>query len=311
MDVILQNLLGITLIIFMVGNLLEVGLKLQFGEALVAIRNVEFVFLGLLWAFVLCPALAVLLTRIIPLSEPYAVGLIFLGMAPCAPFLPLVAEKAGGDLASIAAFSLLAYIGTVLFMPIATPLLVPGFEADAWMIAKPLLLYIIAPLVIGILIRSQAEVFAGRAHPLVKKITGVDTLIMLLLVLWIYADEFLNAVGTYAIGGQFLFYLIVAAAAYASAFRLPHPQRSVLALGLCTRNIGAAIAPLLAAPGTDPRALAMVTLAVPLSVLCAFLVSRSLARLSAPGGESVAQSATTGRVHGSWSSKDKQSGLFP
>lgn len=310
MDLILQNLLSITLVIFMAGNLLEVGLKLQLSEALAAIRNIEFVFLGLLWAFVLCPALAVLFTRIIPLSEPYAIGLIFLGMAPCAPFLPMVAEKAGGDLASIAAFSLLAYIGTVLFMPIATPLLVPGFQADAWTIAKPLLLFIVVPLVIGILIRSRAQVFAERAHPVVKKITSVDTLIMLLLVLWIYAGEFFNAVGTYAIGGQFLFYLIVAAGAYASAFRLPHPQRSVLALGLCTRNIGAAIAPLLASPGIDPRALAMVTLAVPLTVLCAFLVARSLARLSARGGESVGQAATKGRVYDTWSRKDKKHGLF-
>jgi BASS family bile acid:Na+ symporter len=288
MDSILQSLLGVTLIIFMVGSLLEVGLKLKLKEALGAIRNLRFLFLSVLLAFVLCPSLAVLLTRIIPLSEPYALGMIFLGMTPCAPFFPAMAEKAGGDLAYVAAFVLLAAVGTVIFMPVATPLIAQGFKADAWTIAKPLLLYVTAPLALGVLIRSQVGAFADRAHPVVKKVTVIDTLIMLALVLWIYGAEFLRAVGTYAIGTQLLFYTIVTAAAYGSAFRLPHSQRSVLTLGICTRNIGAAFAPLIAVSGTDQRAVVMVALAVPLTVVYAALIARGLTHLVAMGDESVA-----------------------
>jgi BASS family bile acid:Na+ symporter len=154
------------------------------------------------------------------------------------------------------------------------------------MIAKPLMLYITAPLLIGVLTRSQIETFADKAHPVVKKVTAIDTLTMLALVLWIYGAEFLRAVGTYAIATQLLFYTIVAAAAYGSAFRLPHPEKSVLALGVCTRNIGAAFAPLIAVPGTDQRAVAMVALAVPLTVLSAALIARGLAHLAATGDES-------------------------
>ena len=198
MDSIARSLLGITLIIFMVGSLLEVGLRLRPREAFGAIRNPAFVSLSTLWGFVLCPALAVALTRIIPLSEPYALGMIFLGMTPCAPFFPAMAEKAGGDLAYTAAFLIVAVAGTVIFMPVATPLLLPGFEANPWTIAKPLVLYIAIP----------------------------------------------------------------------------------LALGICTRNIGAAFAPLIAVPDTEPEAIAMVALAVPLTVLFAALIARGLARLA-------------------------------
>src|SRR5437763_3417497 len=87
-----QMLLGVTLVMFMVGSLFEVGLRLNVTEAFAAIRNVRFVCLSILWAFFLCPALAVLLTRIIPLTEPYATGLILLSMTPCAPFFPTVAQ---------------------------------------------------------------------------------------------------------------------------------------------------------------------------------------------------------------------------
>jgi bile acid:Na+ symporter, BASS family len=95
MDVILQKALVITLIIFMVGSLLEVGLKLNLREARSALTDVRFLILSIFWSFIFCPAFAFLLTKIIPLAEPYAIGLLFLGMAPCAPFLPMVLQKAG------------------------------------------------------------------------------------------------------------------------------------------------------------------------------------------------------------------------
>jgi BASS family bile acid:Na+ symporter len=284
MAAILQNLLGITLVAFMVGSLLEVGLKLRIREAIAALHNVQFVTLSLLWSFALCPMLALLLSRVIPLSEPYAIGLVLLGMTPCAPFFPMFAEKAGGDFGYIAAFMMLAVIGTIIFMPVATPILLPGFEADIWSIARPLLLYIAAPLVAGLLIRMVREVFADRVYPLVGKVTGIVTIVMLALVLLIYGKEFLAAIGTFAIGVQVLFYALAAGCSYVLGFGLPHGQRSVLALGVCTRNIGAAFAPVVAVPGLDRRVIVMITLAAPLTLGCAALAAWLLGRGAANSG---------------------------
>ncbi len=287
MDTILQNLLGITLVFFMVGSLLEVGLKLRIREAIAALHNVQFVTLSLVWAFGLCPVLALLLSRIVPLSEPYAIGLILLGMTPCAPFFPTFAEKAHADFGYVAAFVILAAVGTVIFMPIATPILLPGFKADAWTIARPLVLYIALPLAVGLLVRIGREALADRVHPLVRKVTVIVTLLMLALVLWIYGAEFLQAVGTFAIGTQLLFYLMVAGCSYVLAYGLPHSQRCVIALGICTRNIGAAFAPVIAVPGLDKRVVVMVALAVPITLGCAALVARVLARYTAKSSGSV------------------------
>ena len=55
--------LKISLVIFMVGNLLDMGLRLKLNEALAGLRNVRFVLYSLVWGFVLLPALAVLLTK--------------------------------------------------------------------------------------------------------------------------------------------------------------------------------------------------------------------------------------------------------
>src|SRR5512136_3005326 len=150
---VLDKILNITIVIFMVGNLLEVGLRLQVAEALAALRNVRFVVTSLLWCFVLGPALAVLLTKIIPLAGPYALGLVLLGMAPCSPAIAVMRKKSGGSLAYMSAFMLMAYAGTVVLMPFLVPWLAKGFTADPMTIAKPLLLFIAMPMVIGVAIR--------------------------------------------------------------------------------------------------------------------------------------------------------------
>ncbi|WON74339.1 hypothetical protein [Nitrosospira sp. Is2] len=46
------------------------GLRLNFQEALGALRNVRFALLSVLCGFVLCPALAYLLTKVIPIGIP-------------------------------------------------------------------------------------------------------------------------------------------------------------------------------------------------------------------------------------------------
>src|SRR5512147_2601115 len=158
----LQTLMNVTIVIFMVGNLLEVGLRLNVAEALAALRNVRFVVTSLLWCFVLGPALAVLLTKIIPLTEAYALGLVLLGMAPCSPAIPVMMRKSGGSLAYMSAFMLVAYAGTVVLMPFMVPWLAKGFTADPWTIAKPLVSFIVIPLIIGAAIRRAAEKFADK-----------------------------------------------------------------------------------------------------------------------------------------------------
>ncbi|MCG6860749.1 MAG: hypothetical protein LJE70_05655 [Chromatiaceae bacterium] len=51
--------------------------------------------------------------------------------------------------------------------------------------------------------------------------------------------------------------------------RLPQEQQSVLALGVCTRNLGAAFAPLYSVATIDERAIVTVALGVPLQTICA------------------------------------------
>ena len=173
-------------------------------------------------------------------------------------FLPMMVEKARGDLAYAASLMLLASVVTVVYMPLAVPVMVKGFTADAWTIAKPLLLFLMVPLAIGIVIQRASESVTARLEPIVKKTTGINTILMLALCVVVYGKDFISAVGSYAFGTQILFFLVATAATYGLSFGLPQAQKSVLALGMSTRNLGAAFAPLFAVADIDQRAIVMV-----------------------------------------------------
>jgi len=287
---LLEKLLGGTLAVFMAGSLLEMGLKLDLKRAGLALRDVRFIATALLWSFVIGPALAMVMARGLPLAEPYALGLILLGLAPCAPFVPLLSEKAGADLNYVAAYLLLASVGTMIILPIMIPIVAPELTADSWMIARPLLLFIALPLAIGICVRLIARPFADKSHPIVKKVTSFDIILMLGIVLVLYWREFLSAVGSYAIGAQILYYCLLAGAAYGLGFGLSHEKRSALVLGLCTRNVGAAVAPLLSISSSDRRATVMCVMAVFITLLIGVGVAHLLGRRN-PAGKSAHSAA--------------------
>jgi len=171
-------------------------------------------------------------------------------------------DRARGDLGYTAAFMLLASVVTVFYMPVAVPILVKGLEASVWTIAKPLVMFLLVPLAIGLAIQGRKAALAAKLHPAVKKLTGVDTLLMLALCIVVYGKEFLELVGSDAIGAQIAFFAAATTLPYLLSFGLARPQRVVLSLGMATRNLGAAFAPLFAIPGIDQRAIVMVAFGV-------------------------------------------------
>ena len=280
----LHHLLNVTLALFMAGNMLDMGLRLDARKALRDLRDLRFLAASLTWGFVVLPALAWGLAHLLPLQHPYATGLVLLGMAPCAPFLPPMVDRARGDLGYTAAFMLLAVVVTVIYMPLAVPWLMPDLSADAWTIAKPLLLFLLLPLALGLWLRRRSLERAQRLHPVVKKLTNLDTLLMLVLCVVVYGEGFLALLGSYAIGAQLLFFGAATVLPYLVGFGLPRAQRIVLSLGLATRNLGAAFAPLLAIPGADQRSVVVVALGVLMQAAFSFGAATFYARRSAAAG---------------------------
>lgn len=271
-----QLALTSSLIIFMVGSLSAMGLQLRIADALVPLRNLRFVLTTLLASFAMGPALGYLVVLVVPMERPYAVGLLLLSMAPAAPFLPLVARKANGNLAATAGLMLLASVGTILVMPFGVPLVAPGLSASLWSVARPLILLVLLPLALGIAIKSVWPARADQIYLYVNGITSIVTILFLVLVFILNFKSFIGSVGSHALMAQLLYVPALAFAAYLSTAGMPDSTRSVMSLGMCTRNIGAGVA--IVGPHGDQRIMVMLVIATLVTVLFSFAAAPWFAR---------------------------------
>ena len=269
-----QDIVSIVAILYCIANLGSMGLELSLDKALASLRSVRLITLCLVWSWIIGPAAAVAVTRILPLTEAHAIGMIILGLSPTAPLLPILIRKAQGDMDVAAALAALAVIGTVIFMPIIAPLLIPSASISTMLLAKQLALTVLAPLVAGVLIQQYASNFAATIFPYVKRVASLTTLGLLAATVIYYGREFVEILGSFAVAALVLWTVVIGFASYALGFGMNQAQRSALSLGVSSRNGGITLVAFATFPVQDPDVLVMLLLSVPVPIVVWLLMAR-------------------------------------
>jgi len=277
---LLQTTFSPLVFLFTVSNLAAMGLQVKVPDVIVASRNKRSLAQIFVWGWVVGPAFGYLITRVLPLAEPYVVVVLLASLAPCAPFLQQMVGRARGDMGFAGALIPLVAVGTVVLMPLMAPLLIKGLTISTWALAKPLLLTILLPLMIGAAIRHYAGAMATRIFPAVKVIALVSTLATIVWCLVLYGRGMLDTAGELALLSMTLFMVGMGLLPYLFGFGLKQNQRSVLALGMGTRNVAAVLAAALAIPNADPRIVVMVVMWTLWSVVLAAIAAKIFVSLS-------------------------------
>jgi BASS family bile acid:Na+ symporter len=281
----LQTAFGPLVLLFTVSNLGTMGLQVRMPEVAVALRNRKALVLIFLWGWVLGPTLGYLITRILPLAEPYVVVVFLASLAPVAPFLQQMVSKARGDMGFAGALVPLVMVGTVVLMPLMAPLLIKGVTISTSALAKPLILTILLPLIIGAAVRNYADKGATRIFPAVSAIAKLSTLATIVSCLVLYGSSMLDTAGTFALLSMTLFMVGMGFITYCLGFGMKQNQRSVMALGMGTRNIAAVLAAALAIPNGDPLIVTMTIMWTLWSVVLAAIAAGIFARLAGKTAE--------------------------
>ena len=275
-----QAAFGPLVLVFTVSNLASMGLQVNIPPVLKTVRNPRFLGLVLVWGWVVGPALGYLITRVLPLAEPFAAVVLLTSLAPCAPFLPPMVEKARGDVDFAGAFIPAAAVGTVVFMPLFAPQLIHGLTLSALSLAKPLVLTVLIPLLAGAVLRTYAAPWAAKLFKPVKALAGLSTALTVLFCILLYARRMLDTAGSFALASMTLFMLVMGLITYRFGFGLKQSERSVMCLGMGSRNIAAVLAGVLAIPNGDPRMTAMVIMWTLWSFVLAKIAAPILGRLA-------------------------------
>ena len=260
----LEIVLNVAIVVFIAGVLFTAGLEVTFRQVFEPMKNAGLVARALVANVLLVPLVVYAMSVFFPLEPPFMIGVLLYGFASGAPYTPKLVNVAGGDVPNSIAATMLLTVLTILYMPCVLPFLVPGSEIGIWEIAKPLLLQMFVPLVIGLGIRHLSERVATRLLRPANVVVNLSALTFLVLALVLHWDELVATAGTGALASAIVLTLVAFGIGYALG---PGRLRGRVTLGLITtaRNIGAAATIATANFRDDPRVL--ITVAV-----CMFVV---------------------------------------
>jgi BASS family bile acid:Na+ symporter len=266
-------------IVFVLSSMLGMGLGLRVAEIAAPLRNRRLVMLSLVANFIVMPALAIALARLLRLDESLGIGLLLLGAAGGAPLLPKLAQMARGNLAFAVGLMVLLMVITVGYVPIVLPLLLPGISVNPAQIARSLVLLMLLPLGAALAVNAYRPRLAARVKPPLDRIANVSLIALIALQTLLNLRSVAAVFGTFGI----LAAVVFLAAGYATGWALGGPARDtrvVLGLGTSQRNIAASL--VVGQNFDDPTVVVMIVVAAVASSLMLVPLARMLATRATP-----------------------------
>jgi BASS family bile acid:Na+ symporter len=272
----LGKIVPVAMLAFVISSMLGMGLSLTVREIVAPLRNARLVVLALLANFVLMPLGAFGIARLLQLKEPLAAGLLVLGTAAGAPFLPKLAALAKGNMAFSVGLMVLLMVLTVGYMPLVLPLLLEGVTVDAAKIARSLVLLMLLPLGAGLAVKARFAEAAARVKPGLDRTSNLSLVLLIGLLVVVNFEKMLDVFGTRGILAGIIFILL----GYALGHVLGGPDpdtRRVLGLGTAQRNIAAALV-VAGQNFSDPEVVLMVVVVAIVGLLILMPGSKALSR---------------------------------
>ena len=276
---LLNKASNVAMLSFVVSSMLAMGSGLLLGQIIEPLRNVRLLVLGLVANFILMPLGAFVLAWLLRLDEQFGIGLLVLGCAAGAPFLPKLAQLAKGNLPFAVGMMVLLMVITVAYLPIVLPLLLEGVTVNPLQIAQSLVLLMLLPLGVGLLLRARFEATAAHVKPWLDWLSNISLILLIGLITVANIDKVMQVFGTRGILAGLLFIVF----GFSVGWLLGGPRddiRRVLALGTAQRNIAAALV-VASQSFSDPKVVVMVIVVAILGLVTIMPFARAWAKRDA------------------------------
>lgn len=240
---ILITMANVALDLFTITSMLGVGMSLTAKQIVDPLHNLRVLVVALIAGFVLVPLWAIALTSVIPTGNEQKTAVILLAACAGGPFIPLLIQMAKGRRPLAAGAMVLLLVVTIFYVPFALPLMLPYVQVDAVTIAGNLALFMLLPLIIGLLVKWRYQELAGSWQPHVARFSIYSLLFMMAAGLPVALPKILDTLGTWlivatillALGGALIGYV------FALGIGMVPERRKVMSLGTGQRNLAAAL----------------------------------------------------------------------
>ena len=227
--------------------MLGMGATLSIGDFARVIQKPRSLAVGLIWQLLLAPALTAVLTLICRLDPGIAVGLILIAAMPGGPLANVFTYLAKGNVALSITLTTLATFAAILMAPLLLCVLAGGFvppevEMPVGVIILDTVIYVITPLILGMLLgRWNATVATAVAPWLVR--AGV-----LVLAVIVVGSLGSGRIEPLSYGWQAPVAIILLCLTFQNAsmllflcYRWPVADQTAIGVGLTIRNVNLAL----------------------------------------------------------------------
>jgi BASS family bile acid:Na+ symporter len=290
MTEILEILAQLSVLVFVIGSMMSMGLSLTMKQIMDPLKDVRLVVMALVASFILIPILAYVIVLVMPLDQSVGIGLILLSTAAGAPFLPKLAQSAKGNTAFSVGLMVLLMVVTIVYLPLILPLLLQGVEVNPWEIAQSLIVVMLIPLAIGLFIKARYEDTADKIQPTFGLASNIALLALLVLGLVLNFDSMIGLVGTWGILAGILFILASLVIGYLLGGS-DSSIKGVMGLGTAQRNISAAL--VVAAQNFDSDVITYLMVIALIGLVILMPVAGELGRRQAKAAGTASEPETT------------------
>lgn len=237
---ILGVIVNLSALVFVVSSMLAMGLSLTIPAIIEPLKNLRLVILALVINFVAVPLVVWAIQAVMDLDQDIYTGLVLMGTAAGAPFLPKLAQVAKGNAAFSVGLMVLLMVVTVIYMPIVLPIFLSGVSVNAWDIARSLIVVMLLPLGIGLFMNARWPATAKELQGLMSQASSIAILLLLVGAIILQWSEIVSLVGTGGLVAIIIFLLVSLVLGYFGGGS-DAATRSVMGLGTAQRNLSAAM----------------------------------------------------------------------
>ena len=202
--ILIEYLSKISVLLFPIASMFAVGLSFTFTQIVRPLRYPDRVFRALVANFILVPLLAIGIARLFSYDNSLTSGIALVGMAAGAPFLLKLTQVANADVRLSASLLVILMPLTVIYMPLAVPLVIKGVSVNAIGIAIPLILTMLLPILIGHLLDSFFPGLALHLQPVARHSSSIALVTIVVTTLVLHGSLFRGLFGTGAVLGAII-----------------------------------------------------------------------------------------------------------
>lgn len=199
MSEFLSHALHPVILIYVVSGMLALGLGQTVSQILAPLRNVRTTVSALVASYLLLPLLAAVTARLFGLDPELRYGLVLMAMAAGAEVGPVLAGISGANVRLAGGLLVLSIAITIVYLPLMIGVFLPDADVPVGPLALKLSLTILAPLCVGLLVKSRFDRFAHGVEHWMHLASRIFVILLTVDVLLLYYKPIIALLGSYAI----------------------------------------------------------------------------------------------------------------